>query len=221
MKRNLPVFAISGGKNTGKTSLAVSIIEELTKRGYSIASIKHTRGGHNVDREGTDTWKHRDAGAKAVAFSTPSDSAFYIRSGMDLNEILEILSLVSDPDMVIVEGMKDEDLPGTDVSHAKVSEILDQLVETIELYRIRKELAGSDCGMCGYPDCNAMAREKYEGKDLHCTVKSDVVLEIQGKRVQLGPFPSEMLNGAITGMLATLKGVESLENVVIRLNSEE
>ncbi|MFO8109934.1 MAG: molybdopterin-guanine dinucleotide biosynthesis protein B [Thermoplasmata archaeon] len=221
MKTKLPVFAITGGKNSGKTSMVVSIIEELTKRGYSIVSVKHTRGEYSVDRQGTDTWKHREAGAKSVVFSTPSETAFYIKSDMGLNEILETLPLIIGPDMVIVEGMKDEDLPGADVSHAKASQIIDQLVETIELYRVKKELAGLDCGMCGYKDCNAMAKAKYEGKDVHCTVESNVVLEIQGKRVPLGPFPSEMLKGGITGMLSSLKGVESLENVVIKLNSEE
>ena len=39
----MKIVSIVGKKNTGKTSLTVKVIEELTKRGYNVASIKHSQ----------------------------------------------------------------------------------------------------------------------------------------------------------------------------------
>ena len=35
----MKIVSVVGRKNTGKTSLTVKIIEELTRRGYNVASI--------------------------------------------------------------------------------------------------------------------------------------------------------------------------------------
>ena len=56
----MKIVSVVGRKNTGKTSLTVKIIEELTKRGYNVASIKHSHHEMEMDREHTDTWRHKD-----------------------------------------------------------------------------------------------------------------------------------------------------------------
>ena len=55
----MKIVSIVGKKNTGKTSLTVKVIEELTKRGYNVASIKHSHHSIEMDKENTDTWKHK------------------------------------------------------------------------------------------------------------------------------------------------------------------
>ena len=54
----MKIVSIVGKKNTGKTSLTVKVIEELTRRGYNVASIKHSHHSIEMDKENTDTWKH-------------------------------------------------------------------------------------------------------------------------------------------------------------------
>ena len=51
----MKIVSVVGRKNTGKTSLTVKIIEELTRRGYNVASIKHSHHEMEMDREHTDT----------------------------------------------------------------------------------------------------------------------------------------------------------------------
>ncbi len=223
MKGDLPVFAVTGKKDSGKTTMVTSIIEELTKNGYYTASVKHTRGEYGIDKEGTDTWKHGKAGAAIVVFSTPMETTISIKAKKSLNEILKILSQF-DLDVVIVEGMKEEDIPGIDPSKADeidMNEVVQNLCRRIDIYRIERELPGLDCGRCGYTNCDAMAEARYRGEEVECSVESNVVLEIQGERIPLSSFPAKMLKGGIEGMLRSLKGVESLDDVIIKLNQEE
>lgn len=55
----MKIVSVVGRKNTGKTSLTVKIIEELTRRGYNVVSIKHSHHEMEMDREHTDTWRHK------------------------------------------------------------------------------------------------------------------------------------------------------------------
>ncbi len=223
MKSDPPVFAVTGEKDSGKTTMVTSIIERLTTEGYSTASIKHTKGEYSIDKEGTDTWKHGEAGAEVVVFSTPYETTISIKAERSLDEILEVLSKF-DLDMVIVEGMKEEDIPGIYQSkgdNVDLDKVVERLCKKIELYKIEGELPGIDCGRCGHTSCNAMAEAKYSGLEVECSVESSVLLEIQGERIPLSTFPAEMLKGGIEGMLRSLKGVESLNDVVIKLDQEE
>ena len=47
----MKIVSVVGKKNTGKTSLTVKIIEELTKRGYNVCSIKHSHHTIEMDKE--------------------------------------------------------------------------------------------------------------------------------------------------------------------------
>jgi molybdopterin-guanine dinucleotide biosynthesis protein B len=57
------VIGIAGWKNSGKTTLVTRLIAELTRRGLRVASVKHAHHEADVDQEGTDTFRHRAAGA--------------------------------------------------------------------------------------------------------------------------------------------------------------
>lgn len=61
------VFAISGYKNSGKTTLITRLIPELTGRGYKVAVIKHDGHDFKSDVPGTDSYRHQKAGAYGTA----------------------------------------------------------------------------------------------------------------------------------------------------------
>ena len=42
------------------------LIPELTRVGYRIATVKHAGHGFELDTEGKDSWRHKQAGASAV-----------------------------------------------------------------------------------------------------------------------------------------------------------
>ena len=61
------VFAVSGVKNSGKTTLIEKIIPKLKEHGLKVATIKHDGHDFEGDVEGTDTYKHKRAGAYGTA----------------------------------------------------------------------------------------------------------------------------------------------------------
>ena len=63
-------FAISGVKNSGKTTLITKLLPVLTDRGLKVATIKHDGHDFQTDVPGTDTFAHFQAGAYGtVVFS--------------------------------------------------------------------------------------------------------------------------------------------------------
>ncbi len=62
----IKIISVVGKKDTGKTSLTVKIIKELRKRSFKVATIKHSHHMLEMDRENTDTWKHKEAGSETV-----------------------------------------------------------------------------------------------------------------------------------------------------------
>ena len=82
---------IIGGKNHGKTTLIVELVQELTKRNLRVGTIKHTHHRHELDVPGKDSYRHRLAGAEVVVdTSNPgyADAAamerFFAASGAQL-----------------------------------------------------------------------------------------------------------------------------------------
>ena len=106
----MKIVSIVGKKNTGKTSLTVKVIEELTKRGYNVASIKHSHHSIEMDKKNTDTWKHKQAGANLVV-GVGSTTFFNAKKEHDLNRILFMLKHFDEYDFVIIEGYKKYNYP--------------------------------------------------------------------------------------------------------------
>ena len=57
------ILAVSGVKNSGKTTLITKLLPELKKRGLRVAVIKHDGHDFEADVPGTDSWKYAQAGA--------------------------------------------------------------------------------------------------------------------------------------------------------------
>jgi len=104
------VFGITGWKNSGKTTLTERLVAELVGRGYTISTIKHAHHDFDIDVPGTDSFRHRAAGASEVAIVASSRWALMHEArGADEPELREILSRLSPCDLVLVEGYKRED----------------------------------------------------------------------------------------------------------------
>ena len=56
------ILSIIGRKNAGKTTLTVALASELARRGRRVMTIKHTHHTPEVDRTGTDSYRHFQEG---------------------------------------------------------------------------------------------------------------------------------------------------------------
>lgn len=80
-ERSVPIVTISAAASgTGKTTLATSLIEVLAKRGIHVGMVKSDGHGFDMDKEGSDTWKASQAGAKAVAIASPEGYAMIVHN---------------------------------------------------------------------------------------------------------------------------------------------
>lgn len=106
------VFGITGWKNSGKTTLTVRLVEELTARGYKVSTIKHAHHAFDIDRPGADSYRHREAGAGEVAIVSGTRWALmHEMRGEKEPPIEEILARLEPCDIVLVEGYKRENHP--------------------------------------------------------------------------------------------------------------
>ena len=104
------VFGITGWKNSGKTTLTERLVTELTGRGYTVSTIKHAHHDFDIDVPGTDSFRHRAAGASEVAIVSANRWALMHEARDEAEPALEeILARLSPCDLVLVEGYKRED----------------------------------------------------------------------------------------------------------------
>lgn len=101
------VIGVAGFKNAGKTTLVEKLVIELTRRGHRISTVKHAHHSFDIDHEGRDSFRHRQAGASEVAVVSRSRWAIIheVRGEAEL-PLDEILAKLGPCDLVIVEGYK-------------------------------------------------------------------------------------------------------------------
>jgi molybdopterin-guanine dinucleotide biosynthesis protein B len=103
------VFGITGWKNSGKTTLTERLVAELTRRGWSVSTLKHAHHAFDIDQPGTDSFRHRAAGAREVAIVSGHRWALmHELREEDEPRLDDILARLSPCDLVLVEGYKRE-----------------------------------------------------------------------------------------------------------------
>lgn len=108
------IFGITGWKNSGKTTLTERLVSELTRRGWRISTVKHAHHAFDIDKEGTDSFRHRAAGASEVAIVSGHRWALMheLRDEQE-PQLSSILARLAPCDLVLIEGYKRE-------GHAKI-----------------------------------------------------------------------------------------------------
>jgi molybdopterin-guanine dinucleotide biosynthesis protein B len=176
--------SVIGFKNSGKTSVVETLVKELSSRGYSVGTLKHTTDDIILDTPGKDTSRHREAGSKATAILHENTTAIFIDKHLTLQQAAAKLGEI---DYLIIEGFKTinthpriivprennelkELCNGLEIAIVKIPEskydlktdthIL-ELTQSKELGDIVESkafpmLSELDCKTCGYPDCKSM-----------------------------------------------------------------
>ena len=116
MNKNNPIIVgFSGFSGSGKTTLIEKLIPIFKKNGLKIAVIKHDAHDFEIDREGKDTWRFREAGADRVYISSATKSARMSRRCYTLEEMI---AESAGADIVMVEGYKHASIPRIGVASA-------------------------------------------------------------------------------------------------------
>ena len=103
------IFGIVGWKNSGKTTLTEKLVAELTRRGWRVSTVKHAHHGFDIDSQGADSFRHREAGAMEVAIVSGRRWALmHELRGDDEPTLDAILARLAPCDIVLIEGYKRE-----------------------------------------------------------------------------------------------------------------
>ncbi len=101
------VFGVVGWKNAGKTGLMERLVSEITARGFTVSTVKHAHHSFDVDHEGKDSYRHRQAGATEVLLASRNRFALMHELRDEDEPALEaLLAKLAPVDLVLVEGYK-------------------------------------------------------------------------------------------------------------------
>ena len=119
-----PILCFVGRSNSGKTTLIERLIAELVKEGYRIATIKHAGHGFNMDTEGKDSWRHKQAGAQTVIITSKGSLALFTDTEQEVGiEQLRARYICDGIDLIIAEGWKSEGHPKILVVRDHIGEV--------------------------------------------------------------------------------------------------
>ncbi len=129
------VLLVTGAHESGKTTVAVKLIEALVKDGLRVGSLKHTDHEYETDAPGKDSQRHKAAGAEPAVLVagrrsavhrgpsgvSASDPPTHTRDPHDkpaLSVFLEGEYGLGSCDVVVVEGFRGEARPKIEVCRA-------------------------------------------------------------------------------------------------------
>ena len=142
MKRaagSAPIIGIAGWKKSGKTTLAVRLIEEFTRRGLAVATIKHAHHNFQIDDAETDSARHRRAGAAQVAVVSAKRWALINElGGAPEPGLADMIARLGPCDLVIVEGYKSAAIPKIEVRRSAACEPGDACRPRCQRHRRRR-----------------------------------------------------------------------------------
>lgn len=213
----VPIVSFIGWHNSGKTTLATTVVGWLKQWGYQVAAVKSTRSrGLALDVPDSDTGRHRRAGAGPVLMVAPDQLVLQADNpGIGLQELA--CRYLMEADIIIAEGFKNER------GIAKVEVVREPGQE------LRKQVGGviavaSDLELATEPQFRldqgeALARYLEERflKESSRFRQPRTILLVNGRKVPLRPFIQEALAGSVTGFVETLKTVDEIAQIEVRI----
>ena len=114
------ILAVCGIKNSGKTTLLTKITAQLSSEGMKIAVIKHDGHSFQPDRPGTDSFRHKEAGAYATAVFC-SSCFFLVKDTNGPVDEASLFAFFPEADLILLEGFKYSHYPKIEVMRSAVS----------------------------------------------------------------------------------------------------
>jgi len=215
----IPIISIVGKSDSGKTTLIEKLVPELTRRGYRVATVKHDMHGFEVDHEGKDSWRHKQAGAHTVVISSPQKVALIrdVEKDLTLDEIRA--RWIRDVDLILSEGYKRDVQPKIEVFRKEKHKKLlcakkDNLIAVVSNQKFR---VGVPC--FGLEDMRGLSNF-IEKEFLKSKKEKEISLRVDGKPIPMTPFVRDFLTKTVKGMLSALSGCETSEQIEIYIEEK-
>ncbi len=120
---NIPVLAVTGKKNSGKTTVIESLISLMKEKGLKVCTIKHHHhGDFEPDTPGKDSYRHFNAGAEGVVLAAPNKTAYFENVSGEIPSINELATLFPEnTSVILLEGFHKSEFPRIEVNRKEIS----------------------------------------------------------------------------------------------------
>lgn len=218
----IPVICFVGVSDCGKTTLLEKVIPLLKNKGYSVGVVKNDTHGFEVDKEGKDTYRHKQAGAKAVLISGPDQFALISDTDRFLT-LDDFTFLMGDKvDVILTEGFKSSDKPKIEIFLDGVSsDILCKNdpsligVATNNIDKVKKLTDRPVFDMNNPDEIVDFIEQHYITKK-----KRKVFLTVNGKKIKIKDFVEDIVASTVKGMVSELKDCENPKDIRLIIHEE-
>lgn len=210
------IVTFVGWHDSGKTTLASSVVIELKKLGYRVAVIKSSNDtGIEFDTPGTDTYRHKEAGADSVMLVAP-DQMVLQTGNSDLSLRTLAHRYFPDTDIVIGEGFKNaRKVPKIEVFKNTDQKIRDEVHGVIAVATDLEGVAGDYVFRLDEAEEIALFIQK---RYLIGKAKKEVTaLLVNGNKVPIKYYIQDALAGMVHGFVQTLKLDPDIKEIELRI----
>lgn len=210
------IVSFIGWHDSGKTTLAATVVTHLKEMGYRVAVIKSSSvTGISFDTPGTDTFTYRQAGADSVMLVAP-DQLVLQTDNKDLSLVTLAHRYFPDVDIVIAEGFK----YSRHIAKIEVTRNPEQV--------LRKEVHGVIAVATDLDIAADYVFRLDEGAEIaHFLEKrflqqnrrgaEKTSLLVNGRKIPMRPFIQDSLAGVVAGYVDSLKLNEEIGEIELRI----
>jgi len=213
------VVSIVGKSESGKTTLIECLIAEFKRRGYRIATIKHSRRDMEIDQPGKDSWRFTQAGSDTTVIACLNRVALTKKVEHDLS-IDEILHLIGgDFDLILTEGFKTGKAHKIEVHREEQGK--DLVCHWRELSAVVSD-GTTDFDVPKFAPDDITAIADFIEKKLTPPPEEQVSLFVNDTSVPMNPFIKQLVINVAVAIASPLKGIGKIRKleISVRRNPE-
>ncbi len=211
------IVTFIGWHDSGKTTLVSKVVGHLKEMGYKVAVIKSScEPGARFDCDGTDTAQYKDAGADSVMFVGPDQMVLQTANrGLSLRTLAH--RYFPDVDIVIGEGFKSaRKIPKIEVTRNPDQMLRNEVHGVIAVATDIEDIAGDYIFRLNESLEIAQFIEKRQLSGKGRGIEQAALL-VNGHKVPLKDFVQESLAGTVNGFISSLKLVDNITDIELRI----
>lgn len=210
------IVTFIGWHDSGKSEMASSVVTHLKTMGYRVAVIKSSvEEGALFDTPGSDTARYKQAGADSVMFVGPDQMVLQTTNrGLSLRTLAH--RYFPDADIVIGEGFKTaRKIAKIEVCSNPEQALRNEVHGVIAVVTDLEDIAGDYIFRLGESQEVAQFIEKRFLAGARGVERT--ALLVNGNKIPLKDFVQESLAGTVHGFVSSLKLVDTITEIELRI----
>jgi len=210
------IVSFIGWHDSGKTTLAATVVTHLKEMGYRVAVIKSSSVTNiPFDTPDTDTFKHRQAGADAVMLVAP-DQMVLQTDNKDLSLVTLAHRYFPDVDIVIAEGFKhSRHIAKIEVTRNPEQKLRQEVHGVIAVATDLDITADYVFRLDEGPEIAHFLEKRFLQRNKRGVEKTSLL--VNGRKIPLREFIQDSLASVVAGYVDSLKLNDDIRDIELRI----